>query len=167
MERDVNYAWPGMVCAERVAQRMGEIGPGLDGWRGTSDLEIRHPFLSLPLATFCLSLDRRLRSNFSHPKPVLRRAMRGIVPSEILERRTKGSLILPRVCWSFRHERRRLSELMRESVLADLGAVEPSRLLEAVDECAAGRGDARHLYFALSLETWLSTHTPRRTLLAA
>ena len=159
--RDVIHGWPGSLSSERVAQRLSEIGSSLEGWRKTAGLEVRHPFLSLPLVQFCLSLDHSLRTNYRRPKPVLRFAMRGIVPAAVLERVTKGSLVLPRVCWALTFERQRIAAMLRNSVLADVGAIEPQKLLADVDASARGLGTARHVYFALSLETWLSVKAGR------
>ena len=155
--RNVVHGWPGSVCGERVAQRLSETGASLPGWRSSPGIEMRHPLLYAPLVRFCMALPRRLRTNYFHPKPVLRMAMEGIVPREILERHTKGSLILPRVCWAFRKHRDKLVRTIRGSVLADLGVIEPRQFVQEMDACARGTGrSARQVYFALSLETWLS-----------
>ena len=167
VERDVVRAWPGSICDSRVAQRFSEIPCGLEGWRNLDGVTIDHPLLYLPLVQFCLSVDWRLRTNFSNPKPLLRKAMAGIVPDVVLNRSTKGSLVLPRVVWAFSHHRQRLRSLLAAPVLGDLGVVEPARMLHAIDEAAAGRAPARYLYFALSLETWLSARAKRTELIAA
>lgn len=159
--RDVIHGWPGSLSVERAGQRLSELGSALEGWRKTAGLEVRHPLLSVPLVQFCLALDHRLRTNYRRPKPVLRFAMRGIVPATVLERVTKGSLVLPRVHWALNFERQRIAAMARNSVLADLGVIEPRRLLTAVDACASGLNTARHVYFALSLETWLSVKAGR------
>jgi len=53
-------------------------------------IESRVPFLTAPLADFMLSLpERYLVSSEGETKHVFRRAMRGIVPDEILDRRDK------------------------------------------------------------------------------
>ena len=167
VERDVVRAWPGGVCAERVAQRFSEIPCGLDGWRSLDGVSIDHPLLYLPLVQFCLSIDWRLRTSFSRPKPLLRKAMAGIVPDVILNRNTKGSLVLPRVVWALSHHRQWLRALLKNPVLGDLAVIEPARMLHAIDDAAAGSGSARYLYFALSLETWLSARAKRTELMAA
>ncbi|HWI18839.1 MAG TPA: asparagine synthase-related protein, partial [Vicinamibacterales bacterium] len=166
VERDVIRGWAGAVCTERVAKRFTEIPGGLQGWRHL-EVSLRHPLLHLPLVQFCLSLDWRHRTSFSQPKPILRRAMAGIVPDVILDRHTKGSLVLPRVVWAFRHHRGRLRLLLKNPILGDLGVIEPARVEQAIDDAAAGRISARHLYFALSLETWLSARAKRPELMAA
>lgn len=167
VERDVVRAWPGGVCDARVAQRFSEIPCGLEGWRTLDGVTIDHPLLYLPLVQFCLSIDWRLRTSFSNPKPLLRKAMAGIVPDVVLNRSTKGSLVLPRVVWAFGHHRQRLRSILAAPVLGDLGVIEPARMLQAIDDAAAGRAPARHLYFALSLETWLSAQSKRTELVAA
>lgn len=167
VERNFTDGWSGEACDRRVHQRLAEIGTVLHGWRATAGTKMRHPLLSLPLVQFCLSLERPLRTDYIQPKPILRFAMRGIVPDAILQRRTKGSLILPRVSWAFQEERDRIATLLRSPVLADLGIVDPDCMQPEIDACAAGAASARHLYFALSLETWLTTRAGRTRSLAA
>jgi L-cysteine desulfidase len=71
-------------------------------------------------------------------------------------------MLNPRLCWSFAREREQIVRMLRSSVLAELGCVEPKSLLAAVDDAARGqRNDIGQVYAALSLETWMSVRSGR------
>lgn len=162
LARDLVTAWPGQVNDTLLAVRLSEGASILPSWRTLEGLDVRHPLLALPLVRFCLSLPRHLRTSFAAPKPILRQGLAGIVPPRVLARRTKGSVLLPRICWAFGRERARLAALVDRSILAAAGIVDPGRLLAHADTCAAGAGhDAVPLYHALSLESWLSARRDR------
>jgi asparagine synthase (glutamine-hydrolysing) len=142
-----------------IEDRLATIGASLHDWTLYPGVETRHPLLYRPLVEFCLQLPFAERSDPENPKPILRRAMHGLVPDAVLRRRGKGSLILPRVCWAFGRERARLVRLLERSVLADIGAIEPRAVLHEIDEAARGRRSEflTPLFFALSLDSWLVT----------
>ena len=123
---------------------------------------MKHPLLHQPLLKFVLNLPYHLRTDAYHTKPLLRVAMRGVLPEEVRLRATKGSMLTPRLCWSFAKERPLLTQLLKAPVLGDLGCIEPKHLLAAVDAAADGRRqDVGLLYAALSLETWMSMRSGR------
>ncbi|HKE88178.1 MAG TPA: asparagine synthase-related protein [Vicinamibacterales bacterium] len=146
-----------------LAEHFAAMSASLDGWLLYDGIEIRHPLLYRPLVEFCLSLPSAHRMDVRAPKPVLRHAMQGIVPDAVLARRSKGAAILPRVCWALARERHRIAHLLRTSALADLGVIEPAKALHAAEEAAAGRLGyaAKHLYYALSIETWFAVRNGR------
>lgn len=162
VRRHVHLARPGHLLASLVADRLQGVASSLQGWMAGEGVEVRHPLMYRPLVEEALQL---AHSEFADaaPKRVLRLAMEGIVPQPVLGRRSKGSLMLPRACWAFRRERARLEEVLRRSVLADLGVIEPALVLETIDRAASGRigDDALHVYCALSMETWLLTRADR------
>jgi asparagine synthase (glutamine-hydrolysing) len=134
-----------------------EISFGLSTWWAIPGVERRHPLCGLPLVEFVLSLPRQLRTSTDVYKPVLRKALDGVLLDEVRLRTTKGGRIEPRICWAFRRERKTLERLLSRSTLADVGCLEPRRTLAVIDECAAGkRRDTGFLYAALALETWLA-----------
>lgn len=160
--RTLNTAAPGLICQAALAHQFAEISAALHNWRLLSPLEIRHPLLYRPLVDFCLRLPHRHRTHLDQFKPVLRVAMKGVVPDRVLNRRTKGSSLLPRYAWAFRKERQLLDRLLKSSILADIGCIEPSGLSDAIDRAAAGQtAFLRWTCFALSLETWLAVKSGR------
>jgi asparagine synthase (glutamine-hydrolysing) len=68
------------------------VNHGLDRATMAFSLEARLPFLDHQLFELCATIPRRLRMRWLEEKHVLRRAMRGIVPREILARRKRGTL---------------------------------------------------------------------------
>lgn len=124
-------------------------------------LEVRYPFLFRPLIEFALGLPPEAIARPGASKHILREAMRGVLPEKVRTRTTKGSAD-SRFAWALEHEGRRIRELLREPILADLGLIEP-RLLRSAVRAAAG-GDVRnapHLLSTLALETWLAAHAGR------
>jgi hypothetical protein len=139
-----------------IARQLARTASSLHAWSARRYSNVRHPLLYLPLVEFRLTVPLELRSSPDSHKDLLRFAMKGIVPEPILRRRAKG-MIGPRICWAFGHERERLSKLLKTSLLAELGCVEPKALLAAIDRsCVDTPGAISLLYSALSLETWLT-----------
>ncbi|MGH9350012.1 MAG: asparagine synthase-related protein [Vicinamibacterales bacterium] len=151
----------GRLYQGEVASHVGRIAGWLPAWFSMAGVEMRHPFLDLPLVELCLALPYRCSTDVARSKPVLRRAMKGILAEEVRLRTTK-SMIEPRICWAFAREHARLSRLLRDPVLADLGCIEPRRIRRALDGWVVGAGrNAAFLYAILALETWLSTKSGR------
>jgi asparagine synthase (glutamine-hydrolysing) len=68
----------------------------------------------------------------------MRRALRNIVPVEILERRRKGSIIRGPLI-ALQCQSAAIEELFRSPCVADLGFVEPTRLKQAIEFTLTGR----------------------------
>jgi asparagine synthase (glutamine-hydrolysing) len=126
------------------------------GWHSLIGVSTRHPFVDHELVEYVLRLPYAIRAKALWHKPILRNAMKGILPDRIRRRRTKGPPPL-RVTWAFHRERSAIERLMKHSILADLGCIQPAKLLERVDYWAHGgqAKDLAHLYSTLALETWL------------
>jgi asparagine synthase (glutamine-hydrolysing) len=127
--------------------------------------EVRLPFLDRRIAEFALSLPPRFLFSGGVTKRVLREAVRGIVPEQLLERRDKIGYEPPQATW--------LSSpaginLAREVLLDGRARARGFYDVAAVEaDARAGRWrDQRALWFAISLELWLdacarsSTQTP-------
>lgn len=157
-----------MACQEFSGEKRGQLyqaavsrsltycAASLAAWHPLPGIEVRHPFLHLPLVEFSLRLPYQLRFRALWSKPLLRAAVQGVLPEEVRRRRTKGTPAL-RVTWAFQKEHRRLTQLLRTSTLADMGVIEPRKVTEAVEYLGAGRqsSDTGYLYSTLALETWL------------
>jgi asparagine synthase (glutamine-hydrolysing) len=97
------------------------------------------------------------RTSLTEYKPVLKRAMRGIVPDEILTRRSKGDYSPHLYSGIRRHQQRILDELGPDSHLARLGLIDPDAVRRTL---ASVHPDARTLAPAdptLACEAWLRT----------
>ena len=119
-------------------------------------VENRVPFLTTKLLEFALSLpEEEIISNKGQSKAVLLRAMRGVVPVEILERRDKIGFAMPL------SKLNRQSEPWLRSVLADAAGIPVLRASEVQRQLAltlsgqaSDTGSQRLLWRWLSLVTW-------------
>jgi asparagine synthase (glutamine-hydrolysing) len=151
----------GQHYAHQVGSMLNASAEGLSVWRFSPGLDMRHPFLHKPLVELCLQLPLHLRTDVHWPKPILRSAMKGILPDEV-RLRAGGSLLAPIIQWAFRREQPQLVRLLRHSILADLGCIEPRHVENALKSFEVYRsGAASFLYALLALETWLSAKTGR------
>jgi asparagine synthase (glutamine-hydrolysing) len=114
-----------------LAAAVGAIPSLLGGGVDRDSLDIRHPYLHRPLAELALCLPAAMCVRPHARKWVLREAMRGIVPEAVRTRVGKGSgggL----ATWSVDHERRFIEGLLSNSMLAELGVINPDRLSAAI-----------------------------------
>lgn len=131
----------------------GGLGPRLrNGDRNSMRwaIESRVPFLTIPIAETALGFPEDfLLSQGGETKHVLRRALRGIVPDEVLDRRDKIGFQTPETAW--------LVGLGSERVASWLSGLD---LLEVVDAQAVRRGICAQLdrgYVAPELWRYLNT----------
>jgi len=124
-------------------------------------IELRFPFLDRALVELALGGPRDHVCEPGVTKVVLREAMRGRLPETVRQRSTKGG-IDARILWALTHERERIDTLIRQSCLADLGAIDPKSLQRAVDEARQGHTpNPAYLLSVLALETWLAVKHDR------
>src|SRR5205085_2584386 len=94
-----------------------------------------------------------------HSKSLLRAAMKGMLPQEVLwPRLFKTGLTKDYLMRSVRQEfPKHAAEMQRESALADLGVIDPSGLTDAVTESSSDKHGwmAGHLFFTFQAEYWL------------
>jgi asparagine synthase (glutamine-hydrolysing) len=122
---------------------------------GEDNLEWRYPYFDRSLVEYALTLSPEWRFGAGHSKRVLREAMQGLLPESVRLRRGKGGL-RPHQPLALRREQRRFVTLFKRSLLAELGCIEPERLLAVIT--APQREDrAAHftIHHTLSLEVWL------------
>ena len=152
----------GEFYVSQVTRSLDALAERLSQWHYAPDYEIRHPLLDLPLVEHCLRLPFDFRTDVYWSKPVLRTAMKGVLPDKVRMRGSSG-INAPRVFWALRHERELLRTLLREPVLADLGCIEPRAIAKSLESFDVFKnGEATFLYVLLSLETWLSIKSGRR-----
>lgn len=117
-------------------------------------VEARSPLLDQELMTFAAALPVEMKLHGLQGKALLKSAMRGIVPDEILDRPKMGFGV-PLVAW-FRSE---LKELPREMLLASDSRVhsyvKPAAISRLIDEHQNAVADhSLRLWTLLQLETW-------------
>jgi asparagine synthase (glutamine-hydrolysing) len=109
-------------------------------------IEVRHPFLDRRLVEFMLAIPPRQRAQPGCYKPFLRRAMAGLLPEAVRQRRDKTSLspFFDRAMQS--RERATIERLLEAPLSAELGIVDAGKLR---------RAEASEKWFAITLEIWL------------
>ena len=119
-----------------------------------ASLEARSPLLDHELAEFVAALPARFKLSPFRSKVLLRRAMKGILPEEIIHRRKMG-FTAPVGAWL----RGPLQPMFRDLVLSGRaearGHVRREGAEELFDEHVSGRADRTpHLWSLLMLELW-------------
>jgi asparagine synthase (glutamine-hydrolysing) len=118
-------------------------------------LEARAPFLDTDVVSFACRLPPALRMSGTTTKRILKTAMRGQLPDEILDRRKQGFGV-PVARWM----KDDLLPLLREELAPDKirreGFFAPTEVTRILDEHVAGRRDHRkQLWTLLVFEQWL------------
>jgi asparagine synthase (glutamine-hydrolysing) len=117
--------------------------------------EVRYPYLDQDLIEFILSIPASQMLRPGERRSLMRRSLAGIVPQEILSRRTKQvgarapSLILEKHCDE-------LQTLYETSLSSSLGYVQGFRFLKVISDARAGKSvPLVRVLRAISLEYWL------------
>jgi len=129
---------------------------------GPRGLHNSRPFFDPRLVRFCLSLPASLRLTPGVSKPLLRAAMRGILPEPIRTRIRKGNFNDVYRLGLARHLGQ-LEEMVRRSPVAAMGVLDPDMLCVALNQVAAGVGEidaASRLNVAMALVAWCDQLSP-------
>lgn len=117
--------------------------------------ERRYPFLDRDLLDFLLAIPREQVVRPGQRRSLLRRALRNIVPDEVLDRRCKAFVARSSTVLLAAESERLARGRMH---LACLGIVEPEQFHRAVEKIRVGKSQfAAPLLRALILEDWIST----------
>ncbi len=95
------------------------------------------PFLDSEVVRACTRLPLPYRIDPFTAKPLLAAALTGLVPDAVLRRRTKGDYAAE----NYRGARRSATQIrarLLRSPLAELGIIEPSRVIASVERAVAG-----------------------------
>jgi asparagine synthase (glutamine-hydrolysing) len=119
-----------------------------------NSLEVRCPFLDHPFVEFAATIPSALKRNGTGGKVILKRAMRKLLPAEILDRGKTG-FGMPLASW-FRGE---LADMLKATLLDDIaakrGLLNQSFLKRMVEEHISGKRDwSTRLWAFLFLELW-------------
>lgn len=127
---------------------------------GPEPIERRFPFLDRRLVEFCLSLPISQFAHGQETRSLHRRALRGLLPPEIVNRRTKVSPA-EGLLRDFAAHWPELSAIFPRPLCCELGFVDEKALQATMTEVRSGLGQkAAHLLRVISLEFWLrSTRT--------
>jgi asparagine synthase (glutamine-hydrolysing) len=117
--------------------------------------EKRYPYLDRDLLEFLYAIPREQLVRPGQRRSLMRRALTGIVPSEILERKRKAFVIRAPMT-AISTEWGRLSEMRHRMVSSGLGIIEPNSFYETLEKARHGQEvPIVALVRALAVEAWL------------
>jgi asparagine synthase (glutamine-hydrolysing) len=123
-----------------------------------TSLETRAPFLDADVMELAFSMPGDLKIRDGERKWILKRAMRDVLPREILTRKKEGFSI-PMKNWLRRELAPLMQTLLAPSRMAARGLFEPSEVTRLVDSHIAGRENHAHTLFPLMVfERWCDAH---------
>jgi asparagine synthase (glutamine-hydrolysing) len=133
--------------AELLLQRLDRIAM-------LSSVEGREPFLDHKLVEFAIALPPRMKHRDGTGKYVLKRAVRDLLPPEIVNRRKQG-FGTPMAEWLRGDFGRRAEETVVRSSLVERGAIDPAPVRRLFAAHRSGRGDwSYHLWNVYNACAW-------------
>ncbi|MGH2708001.1 MAG: asparagine synthase-related protein [Actinomycetota bacterium] len=146
---------PGQHAALASIQACARTARGLAELAHPFGVQLEFPFLDRPVLDACLDTDIAVRANPFEYKSLLRRALRGLVPEDLLARRTKSTYTRDYCADAGRFDRR-LRELFSPSILSGLGLIDDRRFLTTLDRIAMGHMvGLRAFVWTIETEIWL------------
>ncbi|MGC2160743.1 MAG: asparagine synthase-related protein [Silvibacterium sp.] len=124
--------------------------------------EYRYPYLDRDLVDFLLRIPQDQLVRPGRRRYMMRRALKGVVPEEILERRRKAYLERgPVLALLNAHDE--IRGLFSNSALSELGLLNPEKLLRCLEPACVGRlpHSSFLLMRAVGYELWLQSNTSR------
>lgn len=118
-----------------------------------ASIESRVPFLDHPLVEFVARMPERMKLRGMTTKWVLRQAMRGELPPEILSRKKMGFPV-PVGAWFRGPYRHLVDEYVLGGRARERGLFDPAALRTLVARHAAGENHAERLWALVTLEMW-------------
>jgi asparagine synthase (glutamine-hydrolysing) len=132
-----------------------------------ASLELRAPYLDTALVEFAARLPWQLKMSLTRTKVLLKRALRGLVPDEILRRPKKGFGI-PVAAWIRGPLRPLFEELLSERELREGGVFDPQGVRALLKSHLEGRADLRKpLWTLLMFQLWRKHHAQAVSLRSA
>jgi asparagine synthase (glutamine-hydrolysing) len=119
-----------------------------------ASIESRVPFLDHKLVEFATHLPESMKLRGWTTKYVLRRAMRGLLPSEILTRKKMGFPV-PIESWFRGKYRRIVDEYVLSERALGRGFFNPGYVRELAARHASGENHAERLWMLVNFEIWL------------
>jgi asparagine synthase (glutamine-hydrolysing) len=153
------------LARSKILNRSGDIGRW--NFYAPRGIHVGHPFLDPRLLRYCLGIHARIPPlPRGRPKPILARAMRGVLPEAIRTRPKAGFFNEPYFRGLARHLGE-LEELARQPLPDGLDFLDRGSLIDCLRQSALGIGNARvqldRVNLTLSLLKWLSLQSrPRR-----
>jgi asparagine synthase (glutamine-hydrolysing) len=138
----------------------GDILTKVDRMSMAVSLEARVPLLDHKLVEFVVRIPAALKLRGVETKHVFRRAVRGLVPDEILDRPKQGFGV-PIAEWLNAELREEVRDALTDATARGRGVVDPAYVGVLLDEHARGRRDhSTQLWTLYVLERWLRAAVP-------
>ena len=118
------------------------------------DTELRFPILHRPLVEFMQAIPRDQRIRPGEKRSLQRRALKDVLPPEVLNRKGKGNPS-EAIFRSFTREYARLYPMLSDSYVARYGYVNQQALTQALERCRYGDKRISEIFRIISLEFWL------------
>src|SRR5207237_7885021 len=132
-----------------------------------ASLELRAPYLDTAVVEFAMRLPWRTKVSLTRTKVLLKKALRGVVPDEILRRPKKGFGI-PVAAWIRGPLRPLFEEMLSESALSDAGVFDAQAVRALLRTHLEGRADLRKpLWTLLMFQLWRKHHAQAFSLRSA
>jgi asparagine synthase (glutamine-hydrolysing) len=136
----------------------GDINVKVDRATSAVGLEARAPFLDTDVVNFACALPPELRMQGTTTKRILKTAMRGLLPDDILDRPKQGFGV-PVARWMKDDLLPMLREELHPEKIRREGFFAPEAVTRIIDEHVAGRHDHRkQLWTLLVFEKWLANY---------
>jgi len=150
--------WPrGLLATIAVTAQ-----PSHRSWSGVA---VTYPFLDRRLMEFLLRIPLDQLTRPGESRSLMRRALRGVVPEQVLRRRSKN-LPTPALGHAVATQYPRLRKLLLNPQLAALELVQLKELEQALERARHGAEDFMgSLLLAIAIEEWLRQMVERRWLL--
>jgi len=121
-----------------------------------NSLEVRAPFLDRKVVEYVFALPPRMKIRGLKRKYLLKKAMKDILPAQIINRKKRGFLI-PSALWLKETLRPIVDEMFDPSRLQQQGLFDPSVIADLRHRHEQGRADHRkELWTMLILQLWMS-----------
>lgn len=138
-----------------IKHRMGDgVVLGLDRTSMAYSVEARVPFLDHELVEFCARIPPRVKMKWLREKHVLRRAMEGVLPRDIVDRKKRG-LQVPMDTWLRDTLPPFAAELLCERALRLSGYFDPGKVAALLARHRSGRENFGQILSAvLGVQVW-------------
>jgi asparagine synthase (glutamine-hydrolysing) len=156
LEGPARTAWDRLMDYYAHFYLPDDVNTKVDRASGAVGLEVRAPFLDTALVSFACQLPPHQRLRWRSPKYILKRAMRGRLPDDILDRRKQGFAV-PVARWM----REDLAPALRDELAPDKlrreGLFDPAFVEGLMGDHLSGRRDRRKALWTLFVfERWLA-----------
>lgn len=132
-----------------------------DKMSSAASLEVRVPFLDNEVVDFAAQLPPNLKLRWLTSKYILKRAMKGLLPREIIRRR-KAGFGAPIRNWLRGDLRPMVEELLSDHSVKNRGQFDPVAVRRMVQENQSGSADhSSKIWILLTLELWCQSFLDR------